>query len=374
MENMVGKDFISLAHRIVYSYIGIMPEYKHVKSDLFSEDSQRQLYEFIKNMDMKLCSTPELIGLPIQPDDSYHDWELQNRKPDLISQMRIIRKKTEEFITLLVRIGELGIIDASRMIVGKEDMKLSKSTLSKFYDLGIRSEVKNGETVFWIDKYPHIFPAWKYLSSKAIKSGNQVFVFSLCMLDPEYPYSKDILYKLIKDEVSIKLLEEFLNLHQYQYVDSRGNGLSMDWVKNYDKKDGPLKDSWAEREHGGLSVFYDYTKKNQIIYGLRIPEFKEIMAHFDEMDEGLKSFVIDRTKKCDHCGYCTQTDKTGERARQLVNVEHNGNNQLCLLFPGFYYRWISINEDTVKQIMMFLLFADKVLQKRNVTKGGRNGR
>lgn len=88
MENGIGKDFESLAHCIVYNYAGTLPGFIPVKSELVADKSQKQLYDFISDTAQKLYNNPGTIGLPEQPDDCYLDWELQNRKPDLINAMR----------------------------------------------------------------------------------------------------------------------------------------------------------------------------------------------------------------------------------------------------------------------------------------------
>lgn len=364
MENKIGKDFENLAQRVVYGYAGTMPGFVPVKSNLATEQSQKQLHGFISDMAQILYSNPETIGLPIRPDDYYNDWELQNCKPDLIDAMRNIKKKIDDFYMLLLKIGESGVIKNNMIYIDKTDLKFTNKTLSKLGHFGLKSEVQKEDTLFWSDEYPDMLPAWKLLSSVALENNKfPLLMFSHCMLDPTYPYSRDIFARLIENKSVLNSLEEFFEKSGYKYIDIRENEISMDWAKSYGKKDEPLKDSWAEREHGGLSVFYDYKKKNQITYGLRVPKFKELLSCFNDMDDNLKEFVIKTSKKCDNCGYCTQTDKTGTRKKQLANVTHNGNYNLCLLFPGFCYRWTSLDVNKVSDITMFLSFANKVLNE-----------
>jgi hypothetical protein len=186
--------------------------------------------------------------------------------------------------------------------------------------------------------------------------------FSRPMFDLTNSYTIDILKNLIENKPAFQLLEDFFVQNGYKRVDFRENEISLDWVKNYDKKDEPLKSSWGERTHGGISIYYDYKKKNQIVFGLRVPKFKELLLHFNEMDDQLKELVILKTKKCDGCGYCTQTDKTGTRKPQYTTVTHNGEYNLCQPFPGFSYAWTHLDEKAACDMIKLLSFIDRTFQ------------
>jgi hypothetical protein len=81
------------------------------------------------------------------------------------------------------------------------------------------------------------------------------------------------------------------------------------------------------------------------------------------MNDKVKNFVIITSKKCDGCGYCVQTDKTGKRPLIFVNV---GDHKICPLFCGFQYRWRSINEEIVDNIIEMLKFIDETFAERRV--------
>jgi hypothetical protein len=61
------------------------------------------------------------------------------------------------------------------------------------------------------------------------------------------------------------------------------------------------------------------------------------------------------------CGYCTQTDKTGKRKPAFLTVEHNGQHDLCLMFPGFGYTWQQLDGALAADIQAFLAFVDTTL-------------
>ncbi len=376
MENKIGQDFDCLAQRILYGYAGAFPPFIPARSGPASEESQRQFHAFMKNVSERLFAAPDILGLPAEPDDSYGDWELQNRKPELIVSMRNHKKKIDEFYALLMRIGELGEVRDGRLHVKKTDVKLAGKTLKKLSGIGLMTDSRQDQVAIWSDGFPGMPEAWKMLATTA--AGNEqtsALVFSHCMFDPSHPYSSDILKSLMRDPSAFQSLVDFFARNGYTRVDAREDQLSVDWVKSYAKKEEPLKASWAERTHGGISIYYDYKKKNQIMFGLRIPRFADVLAHFAEMDDPLQEFVLAQTKKCDDCGYCTQTDKTGTRKPLTVTVVRKGEHQLCPLFPGFSYAWTRVDEKTAANMIGLLSFIDALFESRAglAAKPGRQG-
>ncbi len=367
MENRVGKNFESLAQRVIYSYAGTFPGFVPVKSDRASEHSQLEMYGFIENMLQKLYVDPSLLALSFQQDDFYEDWALQKTKPKLVVEMRNYQKKINEFLMLLIQIGEQGSIKGNTLLVTPDKVKLTANVQKRLESFGLTCSKSEEGFALSCDEHPELFPAWKLLSETSAGKKDPVMYFSHCMFDPEHSYPTDIYLNLLNDKSPLIKLRGYFEANGYLRVDcrenSRENEISLDWVKNYGKKDEPLKASWAEREHGGLSIWFDFSKRNQVFFGLRVPRYKELLARFDEMDDRLKEFVICKTKKCDGCGYCTQTDKTGIRRKQFVTVDHKGSVNLCQLYPGFTYIWTAVNDDTASDIIAFLKFIDKIFGK-----------
>ncbi|WP_055667508.1 hypothetical protein [Desnuesiella massiliensis] len=366
MENKIGKNFDNLSQRIIYSYVGTFPKFIPVKSEAATEHSQYQFYSFMKNILLKLYNNPELLDISMVPDDYYEDWEFQNRKPELIETMRKYKKKIDDFYILLFKIGEHGVAKNNKLYVSKIHMKVISKTLSKLDNLGLKSENRKDEFVFWSDEYPDMIYAWKLLVGTSLKSNkDSLLLFSRCMFDSTYSYTSDIFKNLLENKSAFQVLEDFFEQNGYERVDIRGNEISLDWVKNYGKKDEPLKASCLEKTYGGISIYYDYKKKNQIVFGLRIPRFKDLLLHFNEMDSELKDFVILNTKKCNSCGYCTQTDKTGTRKPQFLTVIYNGEYNLCQLFPGYSFTWTYVDDKAALNIIKMLSFMDLMLEKSN---------
>ncbi len=368
MENRVGKNFESLAQRVIYSYAGTLPGFVPVKTEKASEHSQLEMYGFMENLLQKLYEDPSLLALSLQKDDFYEDWALQKTKPKLIVEMRNYYKKINEFLVLLIQIGEQGNIKGNTLQIAPARVKLTANILKRLESLGLACSKSEDGVVLSCDEHPELFPAWKLLAETSAGKKDPVMYFSHCMFDPEHSYPTNIYLNLINDKSPLLKLRSYFEANGYSRVDcrdnSRENEISLDWVKNYGKKDEPLKASWGEREHGGLSIWFDYSKRNQVFFGLRVPRYKELLARFDEMDDRLKELVVRKTKQCDSCGYCTQTDKTGARRPQFVTVANNGSYDLCPLYPGFTYVWTALNDDTASDIISFLQFIDKTFGKK----------
>ena len=68
-----------------------------------------------------------------------------------------------------------------------------------------------------------------------------------------------------------------------------------------------------------------------------------------------------RTKRCNRCGYCTQTDKTGKRKPLTITVEHDGDRAgLCPLYPEWYFRSFAVDESTEKLVRTMMDGVDPI--------------
>lgn len=112
--------------------------------------------------------------------------------------------------------------------------------------------------------------------------------------------------------------------------------------------------------HTGVSMQYDFYTREPATIGICIPNgMKPYLAAFPLMERELQAFVIDRTKKCDMCRYCVQTDHTKTRPLAHTLIDFNGAAyQLCHFFPGYQYSWTSLDEALADRIIMMLSFMD----------------
>jgi hypothetical protein len=363
------SEFGSLAQRIANAWVETIPGFYPVPSIPVPETSQRQFYTFLRGVAEDLRDHPEWLDLPIQPDDAYEHGEMQNRRPDLIRAMRRTKQKVDDFIALLLQMGLNGSVDGQTLRIPKDAVRLVAKTRTRLNRFGLKLETEKTETLVTCGAYPDLFPAWAWLAeatghaARTGKVGVPPVRFSRCLYSDTYPYARDLLVGLAGDSTGLPALTEFFEREGYSLVCNRGNEVTVDWVRSYGKADEPLKASWAERTHGGLSIEYDWIRKNPMLFGLRIPEFKTLVGHFAAMPNQVQDFVVRQTKHCDQCGYCTQTDKTGKRPRAFLTVEHSGQHDLCLMFPGFGYTWQKLDDSLASDIRTFLAFADDTLTR-----------
>jgi hypothetical protein len=366
---MGDSPFDSLAQRIANAWVETIPDFVPVASIPVPEASQLQFYTFLRGVAGAVRDDPERLDLPLQPDDAYEHMEAQNRHPELIRAMRSTKRKLDDFITLLLQMGLHGSVEGQRLRIPKGDVKFTAKTRARLARFGLTVEAGEAETVVACDAYPDMFSAWTWLAEAAGheprtgKAGVPPVRFSHCLYSDTYPYGREVLIGLAGDSTGLPALVEFLEEAGYSVACNRNNELNVDWVKSYGKADEPLKGWWGERTRGGISIEHDWLRVHPIFFGLRIPEFKTLVQRFDAMPEQVQAFVVRHTKHCDCCGYCTQTDKTGKRPRSLMTVEHDGSQDLCLMFPGFGYTWQSIDDAVASDIQAFLTFVDGALSE-----------
>jgi hypothetical protein len=95
-------------------------------------------------------------------------------------------------------------------------------------------------------------------------------------------------------------------------------------------------------------------------YEFRIPSFRLLLNHYDEMEYALKELCFIRTKVCDNCGYCTQTDKSGRRQKLALPLKYPGGVMLkCPLWPWF--SWNDLDGETIAKMKKLFLFAEERL-------------
>jgi hypothetical protein len=341
-----------------------------VASIAVSEASQRQFCAFLRGVAEAIRDHPGWLGLSDRPDDAYDHGELQNRRPALRSAMHSIKRKIDDFVTLLLEMGLAGVADEHSLRIQKDEVKLDARTQARLARFGLTLENTETETTVTCEMYPHMFQAWSWLATSAVRTrsakgpaGTPPARFSHCLYSETYPYARDVLLRLAEDSRGLPALVDVLEREGYTLVCNRGNQINADWIKPYGRADDPLKIWWAERTHGGLAFDYDWLRRYPVQFGLRIPAFKTLLQHLDAMPDQVKAFVVQQTKHCNGLGSCTQTDKTGKLPRAFVPVEHNGTHALCTMFPGFQYAWQRLGDAEAADIGAFLAFTDETLRR-----------
>ena len=364
--------FEYLPQRIATVWRDTIPDFVPISELPVTSETQRQFHAFLSQTANAITEHPDWLDLPLFPDDAYEHGELQNRRPELMAQMQKVKRKMDDFLFLLLQMGLSGRLseDNHSLRIPKTSLRFVEKTRVRLARLGLTSTAEPTETVFSCPEYPGLFPAWIWLAADASrtapvtgKKNTPPLRFSHALFSETYPYSRDLLLRICREEPVLASLVGWLEENGYQPFYNRDNRITADWVKSYSKKDDPLKDAWAERTHGGFSIEYEWMKKKPVLFSLRVPEYKKLLSRFEQMSPFLKGFILRQTKRCDGCGYCTQTDKTGTRKRIFIEVEHAGRHALCPIFPGFSFNWKDFDALLADAIKTFLLFTDGVLSQ-----------
>jgi hypothetical protein len=95
----------------------------------------------------------------------------------------------------------------------------------------------------------------------------------------------------------------------------------------------------------------------------RIIQFTEVLKHFDELNVKTKQLILNRTKICDGCHYCNQTDKTGKRP--IAAIKLMDGTLRCPYYPGFNYTFEYLHQEDVDTMISFLTDLEKQIMNKN---------
>lgn len=363
--NMVNQSFENLAQRSLAYFLVTYPPFTSIHSTEASEVEQRNTYLFIKGIYERIYNDPSLLGLKDIPDDSFNDWEFHKTNPKLAVKIRDGIKKVDQFISLIFNICLSNKVNDNTFSVSKSDIEIKSTALKQLQKFDI--QVKTTESEYLIS-FP-IKADGLILLAKISKenidseSGQQKasLLFSRGVFDAASPWTSEVFRNMFDGKEAFDKLMDFLIKNNYIRADGKEN-VSLNYIKNYGDVKEKLKSAWAERTHGGIEIVYEETRKNQQLISLRVPYFADILKNHDKMNDKVKSFVVNTTKKCDDCGYCVQTDKSGKRAKAYIMVDEF---ELCPLFCGFQYRWKKVDVTLAENMIEMLQFIDEIFHDRS---------
>jgi hypothetical protein len=145
---------------------------------------------------------------------------LKKGRPKLIKAMLRVKRKVENFITLLLQTGLYGFVNGQRFCIQKEDMNLTTKTVILLSRFGLTLTTGKDETVITSNTFPDMFPAWIWLAAEAalttpttVKKGFPPVPpvrFSHCLYSDTYPYARDVLLRLADDSKGLPALVDYL--------------------------------------------------------------------------------------------------------------------------------------------------------------------
>ena len=330
-------NYSSLEQRMAHSYIDMLPSFVPDENASVSVSEQEHFYDLIKNLHQLAFDEPLLFVTSLHEDDVYPTrYKKPYGKPKLIMSMRKFTKSVD------------GLLQAMFLLGKGEEVKLNKRQQTILDRLNIND-------------LTNLPAAWQWMSTK---ENANIVTFSHCLFDDNYPYTSEIYARLLGAS-AFKKLESWMLAQGYKRFDihhiiASDCKLTLTIANPKWCSDPPRGGHEYKIKHTGISVQYDDYVKDPAIIGLCIPDgMKPYLATFDSMETSLQAFVVGRTKKCDRCNYCIQTDKTGTRPLAYTAVTFEGEKyQLCNYFPGYGYSWSSIDDNLVDMLIKMLTFMD----------------
>lgn len=117
---------------------------------------------------------------------------------------------------------------------------------------------------------------------------------------------------------------------------------------------------YKDKERGHFIVSFRWRDRLQMCFEFKVPAFRRLLGYYDQMEYALGELCYMRTKVCDNCGYCTQTDKSGKRAKFALPLKYPGGVTLkCPLWPWF--TWNELDNETIEKIKKLFLFVEEKL-------------
>lgn len=344
----LAKSFESLGKRVIYPYLAAYPDFKAVCSNSACENSQRQMYDFLYESINAIYADLSLIGIPYEDDDCYEYWQPGSSKPELGAKMQNIRKTFLTFFEYLIRMGLAGEAVQEGLLIKKDKMIIQNRMKNKLSLFGLTSIENKDGYFFTHNKYKEIFPAWKFYCGNA--EGLKINPKDVHAFLHGYVEGKQItaagMFGRIRNADLISRLEGLFI--------QKGYNCKYDHLRVVYEKEYP------DKQKAHMNIYYDYKKLEQMIFEFKSPQLSKVLKYYDQMDDELKTLVFSRTKICDGCGYCTQTDRSGKRKRLAVTLELDGERKSkCPLFPSFV--WDNANEEMIKTVKKLFDFSEGIL-------------
>ena len=335
--------YASLEQRMAHTYLDTLapfvPDDNGIKSGITAAE-QEAFYGLMHNLYRLAFEEPSLFVRQLHEDDAFPNrfHKSSYGKPGLQANMRKFTKEMDALLENMFLIGR----DPSAV-------KLSKRQQAVLTRLGIGD----------MQSLP---PMWKWLSARP---GSTSLAFAHCFFKEDYPYTSEFFARALGDAPAFRKLESWMigrgyRRHDFLHVTASDCRISMTYANPAWSEETPRGGFEYKIRHTGISARYDREAANPPVFGLCIPGgMKDCLTAFGLMDESLQGFVLSRTKRCDGCRYCVQTDKSGSRPLAYIPITHEQSSYaLCPYFPGYSYCWPGINDDLADRLIAMLAFMD----------------
>ncbi len=359
-EELPYGEFTCLEQRIVKYYWDLLAPYHPSKE--IPEAAQLEYYEFVKGLYHKLFSKPEEFFSRLNTDDAFPNRFNCNEygKPELKPLMKKARIKLEDLFQLLYTLGSTGEEVEEGLLISFSLSKKQRTMLA-YMDLDLTDGMLRHKT------YPKLQQALRYLAGKEKQPLSSLL---FCWFDPGYPYLEKTHEKFYDREQYQRLIDWFNENGYRNSIGSNtgfGTTLTLDYTKSISKKEEPVGYAlFGDKYHYGFTFEYRPDPRVMQHCEIRIIQFFDMLRRFNDLSPNTQKLLRRRTKICDSCRYCIQTDKTGTRPMAAVKIADG--TARCPYYPGFSFTYECLTKKDVDDILAFLTDLEQVVIKK-VMKG-----
>lgn len=335
--------YSSLEQRIAAGYLEQFPAFVPAGDAPVSAGEQRAFYELMKSLYQLLRDEPALFAPALHGDDAFPTrYKTGYGKPELQANVSKGRRAINSLLACMYQMGR------------SEAVRLSRRQRHILSALGVGDAAG-------------LPPAWRWM---AARPGADPVAFAYCRFDPSHVYSAEVYGRLLGAgafrQLEVWMLSQGYRAYDLYHTDYVDFQLTLTYANPAWDAARPNQGFEYKIRHTGIAAQYDICVRNPVSVGLCIPGgLKFFLERFSAMDQGLQDFVLGRTKACDGCRYCVQTDKTGRRPLAAVPVSHRGaSHKLCPYFPGYTFSWDRLDPERVSPMIDFMAFMDRFAGKK----------
>lgn len=333
----------SLGARVIHSFVALYPPFVF-RPGWGDEEAQRQIHGFLLQMLERCEAEPERLGIKPQPDDCFPSRHLLNKtNPALAKAFNDVRKKILDAIGLLDELGLAGEAAGAELAVPKQARAITPRQRQRLEAMGLTCREAGDCAYLSAPGWPQLPAGWRgrclNLARDTWKTWKPWIQCSFLMgYTPGQPYRMvDLFGKLYRDPAPLAAMEDFFQAHGY-ILDTDAMNQWMGWERSY-----------PDGDRGYFRLEYRYRDREQVCYQFRLPHFAKILEDVAQLDAPTRALCLAASKDCDGCGYCTQTDRSGRRPRQTVEVSVDGAEyRKCPIFPRF--SWNQPTEELLARV------------------------
>jgi hypothetical protein len=361
--------FPSLEQRIIHSYISTMPPLVPIAVSLLTDTSQTHVWFFLNSALRTVYNEPALIGLSTTPDQFFEDFSLNKSNPVLHKSMLAVRSTLERLAEVLMEIARNGIEDGTSLRVREGVVPTRRKILDTLTNIGLEITADSNTAVFTCPLYPEALKGLRYLSGRidtTMDSWNKHGCFRAfwgCrMTDDLTSFARSIYTPLLNEVAPLKKFVESLHQKGYWEYAEDSESVRYDILKNHGDRTLKVCSAEAAKNYWGVSLYHDFRLRQPFGLVVRLPNYSKVLARFDSLPDTACQVILRRTKACNNCGYCTQTDKTHTRPTLAVTVidPAHGRQALCPLFPFVGYQTTTFDDTMLSEFDTVLNAAELV--------------